>query len=77
MEHKSEGETNYNLCSWYSLQRIDAETGGLGNKKSRGDHANYSIIEIDQNTEKSPGDLGGLAVTQTQTPVRNYWLTLV
>ena len=30
-----------------------------------GDHPNYSIIENCQNTEKSPGDLRRLAVTQT------------
>ena len=35
----------------------------------------YCIIKIGQNTEKSPGDLKRLAVTQT--PVRNHWLTLV
>ena len=40
-----------------------------------GDHPNYSIVEIGQNTEKSPGYLRRLAVTQT--PVRNHWLTLV
>ncbi len=31
-----------------------------------GDHPNYCIIEIDQNTEKIPGDLRRLV---TQTPV--------
>ena len=30
---------------------------GLGNQRTSGDHPNYSIIEISQNTEKSPGDL--------------------
>ena len=39
------------------------------------DNLNYSIIKISQNTEKSPGDLMRLAVTQT--PVKNYQLTLV
>ena len=33
------------------------ETGRLGNIKTSGNHANYSIINIDQNTEKSRGDL--------------------
>ena len=40
-----------------------------------GNHLNYSIVEIDQNTEKSPGDLERLAVTQT--PVENSQLMLV
>ena len=50
-------------------------TGGLGNKRTVGDHPNYSLIEIDQNTEKSPGDLRRLAVTQTST--NDYQLTLI
>ena len=40
-----------------------------------GDHPNYSIVEIGQNTRKSPGDLRRLAVTQTSA--RNHQLTLV
>ena len=35
-----------------------------------GDHPNYYIIENGQNTEKSPGDLRRLAVTQT--PVKDH-----
>ena len=38
-------------------QRIDKGTGGIGNKNMSGDHPNYSIIKIGQNTEKSPGDM--------------------
>ena len=45
-------------------------TGGLGNKKTRGDHPNDSIIKIGQNTKKSPGDLRLLSVTQTPTKAR-------
>ena len=41
------------------------ETEGFGNKRTRGDHANYSIIQIGQNSVKSPADLRRLAVTQT------------
>ena len=39
------------------------------------DHPNYSIIDIDQNTEKSPGDMSRLTVTQT--PVKDHLLTLM
>ena len=39
------------------------------------DHPNYYIIENGQNTEKSPGDLWRLAVTQT--PVKNHQLALI
>ena len=48
----------------------DLEVGGRV-----GDHPNDSIIENSQNTEKSPGDLRRLAVTQT--PVKNHRLTLM
>ena len=50
-------------------------TGGLGNKRTSGDHQDYSIVEIGQNTEKSPEDLRRLAVIQT--PVKNHQQTLM
>ena len=37
-------------------------TGGRGNKRTSWDNPNYSIVEIGQNTEKSPGDLRWLLV---------------
>ena len=43
--------------------------------RTSGDHPNYYIIENGQNTEKSPGGLRRLAVTQT--PVKNHQLTLM
>ena len=49
--------------------------GRFGNKWTSGDHPNCSIIKIGQNTEKSPGNLRRLAVTQT--PVENYQLSPV
>ena len=39
--------------------------GGFENKRASGDRPNYSIVEMGQNTKKSPGDLRRLAVTQT------------
>ena len=39
-------------------------TGGHGNKRTIGDHLNYWIVDSDQNSEKSPGGLRKLAVTQ-------------
>ena len=57
MEHESNSDTNCNWCSYYSHQRIDKSTSGLGNKRMSGDHPNNSTVEISQNTEKSPGDL--------------------
>ena len=46
------------------------------NKRTSGDHPDYSIPEIGQNTEKSPGgDLRRFVVTQT--PVKNHRLMMV
>ena len=56
-------------------QSIDRGAERLENKRMIGDNPNYSFIKIGQNTEKSPGDLRKLAVTQT--PVRKHPLTLV
>ena len=57
------------------LQRIGTRTDRLGNKRTRRDHPNYSVGEIGQNTEKSPGDLRKLALTQT--PVKTHRLMLM
>ena len=65
MEHRNDVNTNYNWCSWYSHRSVIKETGGLGNKRTSGYHPNYNIIEIGQNTEKSPEDLKRVAVTET------------
>ena len=75
MEHKSDGDTSYNWCTWFSHQMMNKRTGGLGVKRTNEDHSNNSIIEIGQNTKKSPGNLRKLAVTQTR--VENHQLTLV
>ena len=56
-------------------ERISTKAGGLVNKRTSGDNLNYCLVEISQNTEKSPGDLRRLAVTQTLE--RNHQLTLV
>ena len=59
----------------YNHQGNGLGTGGLGNKRTCGDYSDYSIFKIDQKSEKSPGDLRRLAVTQT--PVKDHHLTLV
>ena len=53
-----------------SNQMIGSMTEGLGNKGTSSNCPNYSIVTIGQNTEKNPGDLRRLEVTQT--PVRNH-----
>ena len=66
MEHENDGDTSGNWDVRYSHQRF-CKT--IRNKEMSGNHPNYSIVEISQNTEKSLGDFKRLAVTQT--PVKD------
>ena len=66
VEQESYDYTNCNGCSWYSHQKIGTMTGGLGNNGTAGDCPNYSIVEIGQNPETSPGDLRRLTVTHSR-----------
>ena len=75
VEHESDGDTNCNWCAWFSYQRIGTGIRELGNKRTSRDQPNYYMVKIDQNTEKSLGDLRRLVVTQT--PIRNHRLTFV
>ena len=65
MDHEGDNYTNRDWGFWYSHQRIMKGTGGLGGRRTSGDHPNYNITENGLNTEKSSGDLRRLAVTQT------------
>ena len=58
-----------------TLKELVKGTRRHGNKKTNRGNPDYSIIKIGQNTEKSPGDLRRLTVTQT--PMRKQQLTLV
>ena len=75
MEHESDDCTNCDWCFWHDNYRIIKRPGGLGRWRTRWGNPNDSITENGQNTEKSPGDLRWLAVTQT--PVKNHQLTLM
>ena len=66
MGHESDDCTNCEWCFWHGNKRIIKGPGRLGSWWTSGDHPNDSIIEDGQNTEKSPGDLRRLAVTQSQ-----------
>ena len=48
------------------------KTGGIGSNKKTQNYSDHSIVEISLNTEKSPGDLRRLAITQT--PVKDHQL---
>ena len=56
-KHESDADTNCNWGARYSHQIIDEGTGGSGNKRSSGNHPNYIIIMIGQNTEKKSSSL--------------------
>ena len=60
VKHESDGYTNGHWCSWFGKR-----TRGVGNQKTSKDNSNYNIVEIGQNTEKSPEDLNRLVVNQT------------
>ena len=75
MQHERDGDTNCNCYARYSYQSDSIGAGRLENKRTRGDHPNYSFIKIGQNTEKGPVVLKRLAVTETR--MRNHQLKLV
>ena len=75
MEHEGDDCNNCDWCFWHSKKRIIKGPGGLGSWRASGYHPNDSITENGQNTDKSPGDLRRLAVTQG--PVKNHQLTLM
>ena len=64
-------------CKWHAWncpQRPQKETGRAGNRRTNQDPLNHNIVEINQNTDKSPGDLKKIAVTLT--PVKEHQITL-
>ena len=63
MEHGSDNDANCNWRARYRHQGNSSGTGGLGNKRTSGDHPKCSIIKNGQNTEKSLGDTRKLAIT--------------
>ena len=65
VERESDSDTNFNWCTIYSYQRIDKGIGGFVKMRTSVEHPNYCIIEIDQNTKKSHGNLRRLVLTQT------------
>ena len=51
MERENYGDTKW--FAWNNLKRLRKGSERLRNQKTRGDHSNYSIAKISQNTEKS------------------------
>ena len=64
MEHKVVGDTNCSWCTRNDPQMLKA-SGGIGNRRTSGNHPDYSIVKIGQNSEKGPGNLRRLVVILT------------
>ena len=64
MEHEGDGDTNNNSSTRDDPQKLSKWAGRVGDGRRGEDHPDYSIIKIGQNTERSPGVLRRLAVTQ-------------
>ena len=56
-------------CTWNNPQKIGNETGRQENKGAGGEHPYYSIIKIGLSTDKVPGDVRRLAVTQSAVKI--------
>ena len=69
VEHESKSDMNSSWYVWNYSQRQGKKDEKIGNHNR--DHLNYCIVE---NTEKSPGDLRRLDVTQTS--VKDHQLKL-
>ena len=54
--HGSDCDTNCNWCARYNFKMIDKETGGVGNKRTNGDHPDFGLIKVSQDSEKCSGD---------------------
>ena len=67
VEHESDCETS---CNLRTLNDTQSGLRELENRRMNRDHPSYCMVEIGQNTEKSPGDLRRIAVTQTS--MKNY-----
>ena len=74
-EHAGDGDTNSNRRTRNSHKRLGKGTGGVRNWRTSRDYVNYMMFEIGRNTEKSPGDLWKLVVTETS--LKDHELTLV
>ena len=75
MEREGNVYTSCNWGTWNDPQRLGKGMEIAGNWRTSQDHPNYRILEISQNTERSPGVLRRLSVTQI--PVKDHQLTLV
>ena len=75
VEYERDDDTN---CNWHAsndYQKLGKKNQRTGNRGTNRDNLNYIIVDIDQCTEKSPGDLRIFSITGT--PVKDHQLTLM
>ena len=79
VEHEDDTDTNCSWSPWNGPQKPGKVTEGTEDQRKNQDHLDPSIIKINWNPEKSPGDLRRLAVIQTceKPPVRDVLKRLV
>ena len=69
MEYEGDSDTNCGWCTWNSPLWLGKNIVITGNQRNNQENPDHSIIKIDLNTQKNPGDLRRLA--GTRTPVKN------
>ena len=75
MEHEGNSDTNDNWCTWSNPQKIRKWNRRLRNQKTNKDLLDKSNIKIGKNSEKCPGDLRRLVVTQNnKKTIKKYTL---
>ena len=75
VEHKSDDYTNCNWCSWFSHQRIETRTGGLGKTGRMETIQTTALLSSARILRIVLETWGKLAVTQI--PAESHQLTLV
>ena len=63
VEYESDGDANGSRSTWNGPQRLEKETDGFWNQRKNQYHSEHYIIKVGYNTQRSPGNLGRLAVT--------------
>ena len=73
MEHKGDSDPDYKWWPQNDPQRLGKEDRSVGNRRMSWVYPNHSIVEVSQNTEKSPGDE---ELALIQIPLKDDQLTL-
>ena len=65
MEDDDDGGTTYDWCTLKDSQRLSKRAGEVENRRTSRDPPNYWTVDVNLNTEKNPGHLRRLAVSET------------